>query len=249
MRLYDATSCQQKKPAPGIVARRLAEGPTAPDREELMRAKERTVLMQAVLAAGILSLSLAATFNAASAQDKTYVMKITLPTLNDTIHQVAKNYAAALEKDSAGRIKVQIYPASQLGSIPRQIEGVQFGAIQCAMIPPEFFVGVDDRFQLMAAPGLVELDAARSAPRPRPRGSQADAFLGRPQRIARRRSVYGNPVIRHFQNADPPSRRFQRQKNPHLRVKIPERGVRAARRDAGGDDARRRIACAAAGRD
>ena len=64
-----------------------------------MRAKERTVLMQAVLAAGILSLSLAATFNAASAQDKTYVMKITLPTLNDTIHQVAKNYAAALEKD------------------------------------------------------------------------------------------------------------------------------------------------------
>ena len=50
---------------------------------------------------------------------------------------------------------MQVYPASQLGSIPRQIEGVQFGSIQCAMIPPEFFVGVDDRFQLMAAPGLI----------------------------------------------------------------------------------------------
>jgi len=120
-----------------------------------MRAKGRSVLTLAAFAAGVLSLSLAVTFDTATAQDKTYVMKITLPTLNDTIHQVAKNYAAALEKDSAGRIKVQIYPASQLGSIPRQIEGVQFGAIQCAMIPPEFFVGVDDRFQLMAAPGLI----------------------------------------------------------------------------------------------
>ncbi|MGB7254843.1 MAG: TRAP transporter substrate-binding protein, partial [Xanthobacteraceae bacterium] len=54
------------------------------------------------------------------------------------------------------RIKGQVYPASQLGSIPRQIEGTQFGAIQCALIPPEFFVGVDERFEVMAAPGLVD---------------------------------------------------------------------------------------------
>ena len=120
-----------------------------------MRAEKLTVLTRAAFAAGVLGLSLACTFTAARAQGSPYVMKITLPTLNETIHQVAKNYAAALEKDSGGRIKVQVYPASQLGSIPRQIEGVQFGAIQCAMIPPEFFVGVDDRFQLMAAPGLI----------------------------------------------------------------------------------------------
>ena len=83
-------------------------------------------------------------------------MKFTLPTLNDPSHVFAKNYAAALEKDSGGRIKTEIYPASQLGSIPRQIEGTQFGAIQCAVIPPEFFVGVDERFEVMAAPGLVD---------------------------------------------------------------------------------------------
>jgi TRAP-type transport system periplasmic protein len=96
---------------------------------------------------------------AARAQDKTpeqtYVMKITLPTLNDTVHQVAKNWAAAVEKDSGGRIKVEVYPASQLGSIARQIEGVQFGSIQASLIPPEFFVGVDPRFEVLAAPGLV----------------------------------------------------------------------------------------------
>jgi TRAP-type C4-dicarboxylate transport system substrate-binding protein len=104
-------------------------------------------------AAVILSLTLS--LSAALAQDKTYTMKITLPTLNDPSYFFAKNYAAAIEKDSSGRIKTEIYPASQLGSIPRQIEGTQFGAIQCAVIPPEFFVGIDERFEVMAAPGLV----------------------------------------------------------------------------------------------
>ena len=99
---------------------------------------------------------------AAGAQDgksqdsKSYVMKITLPTIGDPSHQYAKNFAAAVERDSGGRIKAEIYTASQLGSIPRQIEGTQFGAIQCAVIPPEFFVGVDERFEVLAAPGLVD---------------------------------------------------------------------------------------------
>jgi TRAP-type transport system periplasmic protein len=92
---------------------------------------------------------------AAQAQDKNYVMKVTTPTINDGPHLLAKNFAAAVERESGGRIKGEVYPASQLGSIPRQIEGVQFGAIQAAIIPPEFFVGVDERFEVMAAPGLV----------------------------------------------------------------------------------------------
>ena len=93
--------------------------------------------------------------SAGAADEKTYVMKITTPTLNDAPHQLAKNFGAAVERDSGGRIKAEVYPASQLGSIPRQIEGVQFGAIQAAVIPPEFFVGVDQRFEVMAAPGLI----------------------------------------------------------------------------------------------
>jgi TRAP-type C4-dicarboxylate transport system substrate-binding protein len=121
-----------------------------------MRFMERGLLARASAAAGLFVLSLAMTIVAARAQDKTYMMKITFPTLNDANHQFAKNYAAAVERDSGGRIKGEVYPASQLGSIPRQIEGVQFGAIQVAVIPPEFFVGIDERFQVMAAPGLVD---------------------------------------------------------------------------------------------
>jgi TRAP-type C4-dicarboxylate transport system substrate-binding protein len=92
----------------------------------------------------------------AQAQAPTFVMKVTTPTINDAPHQFAKDFAAAVEKDSGGRIKGEVYPASQLGSIPRQVEGIQFGSIQAGAIPPEFFVGVDERFQVMAAPGLVD---------------------------------------------------------------------------------------------
>jgi TRAP-type transport system periplasmic protein len=118
-----------------------------------MRLIKRVIFAPA--AVGTLVLSAALTFGAAHAQDKTFVMKITTPTLNAAPDRFAKNFGAALEKDSGGRIKAEVYPASQLGSIPRQIEGTQFGAIQCAVIPPEFFVGIDERYEVLAAPGLV----------------------------------------------------------------------------------------------
>jgi TRAP-type C4-dicarboxylate transport system substrate-binding protein len=109
-----------------------------------------------IVAAAAFAVSLALPLAAARADDKTYVMKITLPTINDAPHQAAKDFAALVEKDSGGRIKGEVYPASQLGSIPRMIEGTQFGAIQVSEVPPEFFVGVDERFEVMAAPGLVD---------------------------------------------------------------------------------------------
>jgi TRAP-type C4-dicarboxylate transport system substrate-binding protein len=111
---------------------------------------------QAAAAAGVLLVASALTLGAARAQDKTYVMKISTPTINDVPDTFARNYGAAIEKDSGGRIKVEVYPASQLGAIPRQIEGTQFGAIQCEVLPPEFYVGIDERFEVMAAPGLVD---------------------------------------------------------------------------------------------
>src|SRR5262249_13662999 len=85
---------------------------------------------------------------------KTFVMKLSTATINDTQHEWLKRFAAAVEKDSGGRIKGEIYPASQLGSIPRQIEGVQFGSVQAWIGPPEFLVGVDERYEALSAPGL-----------------------------------------------------------------------------------------------
>jgi TRAP-type C4-dicarboxylate transport system substrate-binding protein len=96
----------------------------------------------------------------ARADDKPIAMKISLATLDDAIHQFARNYAAAIEKDSNGRIKPEVFPASQLGSIQRQAEGVQFGVIQSQIVAPEFLVGIDERFEVLATPGLVTSWAA-----------------------------------------------------------------------------------------
>jgi TRAP-type C4-dicarboxylate transport system substrate-binding protein len=92
---------------------------------------------------------------ARSADDKTYVMKLGTATINDAQHEWCKRFVAMVEKDSGGRIKGEIYPASQLGPIPREIEGVQFGAIQGYIGPPEFLVGVDHRYEVLSAPGLI----------------------------------------------------------------------------------------------
>ena len=152
-------------------------------------------------------------------------MKVTLPTINDAPHQFAKDFAALVEKDSGGRIKGEVYPASQLGSIPRQIEGVQFGAIQVCDVPPEFFVGVDERFEVMAAPGLV--DSIEHGQRVAADPAVRKLMLGarRQQRAAWRRPDDGAADLHHLENAAPPSRRFQGQEGPDLRLAVPDRSA------------------------
>jgi TRAP-type C4-dicarboxylate transport system substrate-binding protein len=119
-----------------------------------MRTKRNLLLATMGVALGGMMAALLAPAPAAYAQDKVFTMKLTTATINDTQHEWLKRFAAEVEKNSKGRIKAEIYPASQLGSIPRQVEGVQFGSIQGWMGPPEFLVGVDERFEAMSAPGL-----------------------------------------------------------------------------------------------
>ena len=97
----------------------------------------------------------------ASAAD--FVMKFGTATINETQHQFIKFYKDEVEKASNGRIEVQIYPASQLGPIPREIEGVQLGNIQGYVGPVDFFVGVDPRFGVFSAPMLFRDEANAAA--------------------------------------------------------------------------------------
>jgi TRAP-type transport system periplasmic protein len=105
-----------------------------------------------VVAAVAASLMLPSAGHAQSGQ--TYVMKLSTATVKDTQEEWLDRFAAAVAKDSGGRIKPQVYDASKLGSIPRQIEGTQFGAIQAWIGPPEFLVGVDERYEALSVPGL-----------------------------------------------------------------------------------------------
>ena len=97
--------------------------------------------------AGALAAALAAGAGSAAAQDnKVMVIKLATATLNDAQHEWLKRFAAKIEKNTNGRMKAEVYPASQLGTIPRMIEGTQLGSIQIWVGPPEFLVGVDQRF-------------------------------------------------------------------------------------------------------
>jgi len=91
-----------------------------------------------------------------------YVMKFGIPTVNDAQNHYLLEYKDALEKASNGRIEVQVYPASQLGAIPVEIQGVQLGSIQAFMAPVDFFTGIDPRFSVFAAPMLFK-DEAQAA--------------------------------------------------------------------------------------
>ncbi|HUK59215.1 MAG TPA: TRAP transporter substrate-binding protein [Stellaceae bacterium] len=114
------------------------------------------------LAAITLAFGLAVLAPPAPAAD--YVMKFGIATVNDAQHHYLLAYKDALEKASNGKIEVQVYPASQLGAIPVEIQGVQLGSIQAFMAPVDFFTGIDPRYSVFAAPMLFasEPQAAKS---------------------------------------------------------------------------------------
>jgi TRAP-type transport system periplasmic protein len=113
------------------------------------------------LAAMPVVLGVAATALAAgTAGGAEFVMKFGMATVNDSQQHYAELYKAALEKASGGRIEVQVYPSSQLGAIPVEIQGVQLGSIQAFMGPVDFFTGIDQRFSVFSAPMLFRDEAS-----------------------------------------------------------------------------------------
>jgi TRAP-type C4-dicarboxylate transport system substrate-binding protein len=133
-----------------------------------------------------------------------FVMKFGTATINETQHQFIKFYKEELEKASGGRIEVQIYPASQLGPIPREIEGVQLGNIQGYIGPVDFFVGVDPRFGVFSAPMLFRDEPNAAATVHDPAVQKAMFDLAGPKRMVGIATLdlgssnYGakNPILR-----------------------------------------------------
>lgn len=104
------------------------------------------------------------------------VMKIGTASVNDMQHEFMKRYADAVNKESRGRIKVEVYPARQLGSNPLEIEATQFGSIAAWVGPPEFLAVVDARYEALSAPNLFK-DVAHAQRAALDKGLN-DAFLG-----------------------------------------------------------------------
>ena len=88
------------------------------------------------------------------AQD--FTMKLATATVNDVQTEAIKRFAARVEERSEGRIKTELYPAAQLGSNARMIEGLQFGTVEFYTGPAAYLVGVDSRYQVTDLPAIFE---------------------------------------------------------------------------------------------
>lgn len=98
----------------------------------------------------------AAVLAATAANAKTYDMKCGFVTVNDSQHRSAEIFKDKVGKATGGAVGVRIFPLAQLGTIPRQVEGVQLGTQECFISPPGFFVGLNQAFQAPDAPALFE---------------------------------------------------------------------------------------------
>jgi TRAP-type C4-dicarboxylate transport system substrate-binding protein len=107
----------------------------------------------AAVAVGAIAAS-SLTLTTAGAQQ--FTMKLSSPTINDVVHEYYKTLKTGVEARSGGRIKVEIYPANQLGQLPAVVEGVALGTIEVGSAANGFWVSLEPRFQVLDAPGLFD---------------------------------------------------------------------------------------------
>ena len=115
------------------------------------------------IALGAVALALAGGLPSTPAAAADFTMKFGTATFNESQHEFIKFYKEALEKASGGRIEVKIHPRSELGPIPRMIEGLQLGTIEAYIGPADFYVGVDPRFGVFSTPMLFKNNDHASA--------------------------------------------------------------------------------------
>ncbi len=122
-------------------------------------------------------------------------MKLASATINDVQHEWQKTFAAEMAKRAGASVEVEIYPASQLGAIPRMTEGVLLGTIEAFTTPTSFVTGVDPRFQAFDVPGLFrnpdEVKAVIHDPAFRDR--LETLFLNKGVRVIG--AIYNSPIL------------------------------------------------------
>lgn len=133
-----------------------------------------------------------APFTAAQAQT---TMKLASATINDVQHEWQKVFAKELEARIGDAVKTEIYPASQLGAIPRLAEGVLLGTIEAFTTPTSFMTNVDPRFQAFDVPGLFKTpqDVHAAIHDPEYRQHLEGLFLDKGLRVIG--AIYNSPTV------------------------------------------------------
>jgi TRAP-type C4-dicarboxylate transport system substrate-binding protein len=109
-----------------------------------------------VVGAAIVSAAMAGALAISPASAQKITIKLGHPlTPTSGLQQWAVFLKEGLEQRAPGKFDFKIFPTSQLGSIPRMIEGAQLGTIEMIEMPPAFFTGLDQRFGMITSPGIL----------------------------------------------------------------------------------------------
>jgi TRAP-type C4-dicarboxylate transport system substrate-binding protein len=148
---------------------------------------DRRQILGGGLAAAALTLGLPA-----HAQQRT--LKFASATLNDVQYHYQLRFKELLEA-ATGDIAVEIYPASQLGPIPRMVEGVMFGTIESFITATAFLGQVDPRFQVFDVAAIFrDPDVTRDL-------LASDAFRARARSYGDARNIEPVSTFVHSPNA------------------------------------------------
>lgn len=71
----------------------------------------------------------------------------------------AYEFETAAEEQSGGRIQVEVYPSSQLGTTTEMIEGMQNGSVDAACFPANWLINYAPLMGYMEVPGLQGVDS------------------------------------------------------------------------------------------
>ena len=93
---------------------------------------------------------------ATSAGAQQFTMKLSTSTSGDALVEWLNTFAKGVQASTGGKVKAEVYPASQLGAIPRTIEGVALGTIEMSLNASGFYEGLEPRFAVLNTPGLFD---------------------------------------------------------------------------------------------
>src|SRR5262249_28616283 len=112
--------------------------------------------INARLAGAVIAIAAGSALAATAARAQQFTMKLSQPTINDVVTEYYNALKTGVEARAGGRIKLEIYPANQLGQLPAVVEGVALGTIEAGSAANGFWVSLEPRFQVLDAPGLFD---------------------------------------------------------------------------------------------
>ena len=93
--------------------------------------------------------------DATASDGATYMLKLAHDANTTSAYQLsALELKRMIEEKSDGHIKVEVYPAQQLGSAQEMIEGMQMGTIEATLLPTAKFGGFDQTMNILDMPFL-----------------------------------------------------------------------------------------------